>query len=196
MAALRALALVAAMLLLGACATHPPHRGAGPAWPERLAALRAIDHFGFSGRMAVNTGSEGFSAGLRWNEHGDDASVDLQAPLGFGAAHIERGGGVLHVTTGRGESLDADAAAAELAAQLGFDPPLDSLRYWVLGASDPGSEATETVDAQQRLAHLEQNGWRIDYADYAPVPPYSLPGRVTLQRAGVQMRLVINSWRL
>ena len=45
----------------------------------------------------------------------------------------------------------------------GFDPPLDSLRYWVLGVPEPGHPAQESLDALQRLASLEQDGWQIQY---------------------------------
>jgi outer membrane lipoprotein LolB len=194
MSALRWLSLTAAMLWLAACATAPVHPGT--AWPQRLAVLRELPHYQFEGRMAVSAAAEGFSAGVRWSQRGADASVDLSAPLGFGAAHLERSAGVLSVTTSRGEHLEADAASAELAMQLGFDPPLESLRYWLVGASDPATPSIETLDAQQQLIHLEQGGWSVDCADYAPVAAYSLPRRVTVQRGTLRLRLVINAWQL
>jgi outer membrane lipoprotein LolB len=194
MSALRWLTLLAVTVALVACATAPVRPTT--AWPQRLAALRELSHYQFEGRMAVNAASDGFSAGVRWNQHDGDASVDFSAPLGFGAAHVERNDGVLSVTTSRGEHLEADAASAELAMQLGFDPPLESLRYWLVGASDPATPSIETLDAQQQLIHLEQGGWSVDCADYAPVAEYSLPRRLTVQRGTLRLRLVINAWQL
>jgi len=195
MSASRWLIIAVATVLLAACAT-PRTRPAAPPWPQRLAALRSLPHYEFEGRMAVNAGSEGFSAGVRWDQQGEDASVDLSAPLGFGAAHLERSAGALTVTTSRGQHLEAAAAAAELTSQLGFEPPLDSLRYWLVGASDPATFGMETVDAEQRLIHLEQNGWSVDFADYAPVATYSLPRRLTLQQGTLRLRVLINAWQL
>jgi outer membrane lipoprotein LolB len=182
------------LTLLAACATRPP--APRPSWPARLATLRALPHFDLSGRIAVSTGADGFSAGMRWSQQDTDATIDLLAPLGFGAAHIELHGEQLKITTSRGERLEREAATAELASMLGFEPPLASLRYWMLGASDPATAAEETLDLQQRLVHLVQDGWRIDYADYAQVRGQWLPRRLTVQREPLRLRLVIESWRL
>jgi outer membrane lipoprotein LolB len=195
MGVLRWLTLIAAALLLAACAA-PLSRPPPAPWPQRLTSLRNLTHYRFDGRMAANVAGDGFSAGLRWSQDGGDASVDLSAPLGFDAAHLTFRGGMLSVTTSHGEQLTADAAAAELSAQLGFEPPLRSLRYWLVGASDPANPGSETLDPQQRLMHLDQDGWSIDYADYAPVASYSLPRRVTLQQGTVRVRIVINAWQL
>ena len=77
----------------------------------------------------------------------------------------------------------------------GFDPPLGSLRYWIQGVPDPASPAKEKVDPQQqRLQSLEQDGWQIDYTGYMPSGGVSLPAKLTLQRAGVRVRLVVDGW--
>ena len=166
-------------------------------WEQRLPALQAITRFELDGRVAASDGHQGFSAGLRWHQQDDSATLDLEAPLGFGAAHIEQGPGQqLRVTTSKGVTLTQAAASDELAATLGFEPPLHSLRYWVLGASDPDFPAQESIDAQQRLAHLEQDGWQVDCEDYALVGQQWLPRRVIVTRQVLRLKLVVNAWRL
>ena len=152
---------MALALLLYGCATVPPQALAPIPWAQRLPALQAIGHFELQGRLAASTGSEGFSAGLRWQQQDDRASIDLSAPLGFGAAHIEQTAAKLQLTTSKGLTLDSAAASDELRATLGFEPPLASLRFWILGASDPASGAQESLDPQQRLARLEQGDGRL-----------------------------------
>ena len=120
----------------------------------------------------------------------------MTAPLGFGAAHIELSADNLSVTTSKGVTLTHAAASEELAATLGFEPPLRSLRYWVLGASDPEFAAQESIDDQQRLTHLEQDGWRVDCEDYALVGQQWLPRRLTVTRQALRLKLIVNSWRL
>ena len=137
-----ALPLLLCTLLLGACATLPPAAPAPTPWAQRLAALQATSHFELQGRLAASTGNEGFSAGLRWQQQDDRATIDLSAPLGFGAAHIEQTAENLQLTTSKGVTLDSTAASDELRATLGFEPPLGSLRFWILGASDPATERT------------------------------------------------------
>lgn len=193
--------LLAFTLLLGACVSAPPRaapRAAVPTvpWAQRLVFLRGVRHFTLSGRLAATHDSAGFTAGLRWQQRDHDASLELSGPLGFGAVHVELTAETLSVTSGNGVKRDGTAAQDELAATLGFTPPLHSLRYWVLGASDPALGAEQSLDAQQRLAHLQQGGWRIDYDEYVPVQQQWLPRRLTVTRDNLRLKLVIDSWQL
>ncbi len=166
-------------------------------WPQRLVSLQAIRHFDARGRIAVNHDSDGFTAGLRWRQNDDQASIDLSAPLGFGAAHIQQTDSILRVTTAKGVTLDSDAANDELHQTLGFDPPLKSLRYWVLGASAPESPSRTVLDEQQRLIHLEQDGWEVDYAGYLLVDRRIwLPQALTVTRESLKVKVVIHDWQL
>jgi len=185
--------------LLSACAGGPQRAPAAPPtipWEQRLARLQSIQNFELDGKVAASDGRQGFSAGLRWRQRDDAATLDLSAPLGFGAAHVEAGPQGLSVTTAQGALLTSDAASEQLAATLGFEPPIASLRYWVLGASDPAYPAQESVDDQQRLTHLEQDGWQVDCADYAVVSGQWLPRRLTVTRQVLRLKLIVNSWRL
>ncbi|HEY5019610.1 MAG TPA: lipoprotein insertase outer membrane protein LolB [Steroidobacteraceae bacterium] len=194
LSALRAFGLV--VLLCTGCATLPHPRVTPVTWEQRLPALQAIAGFDLEGRVAASDGKQGFSAGLRWQQRNDSATLDLTAPLGIGAAHIEQTPEGLSVTTSKGVTLTQAAASDELAGTLGFEPPLRSLRYWVLGASDPSFPAQESIDDQQHLTHLEQDGWRVELADYAQVGQQWLPRRVTVTRQSLRLRLVVDTWRL
>lgn len=182
--------------VLSACATLPRPASAPLPWVQRLAGLQAIGQFELHGRLAAATATEGFSAGLRWHQQDDHATIDLSAPLGFGAAHIEQSAAHLQLTTSKGQVLDSAAASDELRAILGFDPPLTSLRFWILGASDPKTRAVESLDTEQRLAHLEQDGWQVDYADYVLVQQQWLPQRLSVTRGALRLRVVIDHWQL
>jgi outer membrane lipoprotein LolB len=190
--------VIGSALLLSHCATTSHQANVPPPipWAQRLSTLQQIGHFELQGRLAASNDNEGFSAGLRWQQQSDHATIDLSAPMGFGAAHIEQSADGLRLTTSKGQTLADAAALDQLRATLGFDPPLASLRFWVLGASDPASSAQETLDPQQRLAHLEQNGWQIDYADYGPVQQQWLPQRLTATRGALRLRVVIERWQL
>jgi outer membrane lipoprotein LolB len=183
-------------VLLSGCASLPRPVAAPIPWPQRLAALQAVTQFELAGRLGASNGGEGFSAGLRWRQQDQRATIDLSAPLGFGAAHIEQIGDALQLTTSKGLRLDGPAAGDELSATLGFEPPLASLRFWILGASDPASDAHQTLDGEQRLAQLRQGGWQVDYADYVLVQQQWLPRRLTVTRGPLRLRLVVDGWHL
>jgi outer membrane lipoprotein LolB len=103
-------------------------------------------------------------------------------------------GSSLTLINAHGERLDSEAARADLRAHLGFDPPLASLRFWILGVPDPATASVEVVDAEHRLSNLEQNDWQVEYADYVVVKGAWLPGRMTLRRADVRVRLIVDHW--
>jgi outer membrane lipoprotein LolB len=184
------------ILMLSACASVPQRPSpSGAPWPERRAALQALDSFQLKGRVGVAVNGEGFNGNLSWQQQGARSTLVIQGPLGVGAARIIAEGSSLSVTNSKGVVLDADQAHAELSTKLGFDPPISSLRYWVLGVPDPSQPAAETLGAEQRLARLAQAGWEIQYTDYMPVGREALPRRVSLTRDETRVRLFIDQWQ-
>jgi outer membrane lipoprotein LolB len=177
-------------------AVQPPGAGAQP-WDVTRPALQGHDHFQLQGRVAVAAGKDGFSAALNWTQAGTVSQVSLEGPLGAGAMQITANGDNLSILNSHGDHLDSDAARADLEARLGFEPPLGSLRYWILGVPDPATPAKESLDSQQqRLQSLSQDGWQVDYAGYMPNGGGWLPSRLTVQRKGVRVRVVVNDWHL
>ena len=189
-------AAAVALVALAGCRTVPVSAPAAPPWDTRRPELQARAHFELKGRVAVAAGAQGFDARLRWAQDGSRARVALEGPLGAGAVHIDAAGTDLDIVTANGARLTSDAARAELSARLGFDPPLTSLRFWILGVPDPASPADETLDPRrQRLTRLEQDGWQIDYASYIAVGSEWLPARLTLERADVKVKLLVDDWQ-
>ncbi len=183
------------LALLGGCVT-PPQRRQPEAlpWPQSRAQLQALAGFELRGRLGVKAGTEGFSAGLDWQQAGARSTVVLEGPLGVGGVHIVSEGATLTVRNARGQLLDSDAARDELVAKLGFEPPIGSLRYWVLGVPDPSRPATETLGPEQRLSELQQDGWHVAYTAYMPASVGWLPQKLTLDRGTVRVRVVVESW--
>jgi outer membrane lipoprotein LolB len=178
-------------------AVQPVGSGAAQSWDVTRPQLQGHDHFQLQGRVAVAAGKDGFSAALNWTQAGSVSQVWLEGPLGAGAMQITANGNSLSILNSHGDHLDSDAARADLEARLGFEPPLGSLRYWVLGVPDPATPAQETVDPQQqRLQSLKQDGWQVDYAGYMPNGNGWLPSRLTVQREGVRVRVIVNDWHL
>jgi outer membrane lipoprotein LolB len=184
------------MLALAGCQTAPVAPAPTVAWGIRRPTLQSLERFGLQGRVAVAVGSQGFNAGIRWTQSGTQTRLELTGPLGAGGVQVTANGADLSVITSSGKRLGADAARAELRDKLGFEPPLGSIRYWILGVPDPGAPASVRLDSQQRLTGLTQEGWRIDYTSYMPVGAEWLPRLLTLRRAGVRVRMVVDGWRL
>jgi outer membrane lipoprotein LolB len=192
------------LLLLTACvsAVRPPPVSAVVVAPlaERRAALQAVQSFQLEGRLAAAVAGEGFNANLGWTQRGDRTELDLRAPLGFGAARVVRDNDQLTLEASRGEHFSGPLASEQLTQRLGFEPPLGSLRWWVLGVPDPTVALfTQQLSADgQTLLAIDQLGWHIDYSEYgrygSTLATAQLPRRLTLTRDQVRLRLVVDRW--
>jgi outer membrane lipoprotein LolB len=194
-------AWLAAVLWLAGCQTVPKPIAPTVApekvvvgWPARRMQLQARAQFTAQGRIGVVAGSDGFNGHLRWNQDGTRSTVSLDGPLGVGGVRIVNDAGVLMVTNPSGEALDSQAAHEALVRRLGFEPPLNSLRYWLQGVPDPASVSTESLNAQGYLGTLAQSGWTVTFNDYMQTSEGALPQKMTVARATVRVKLVIEAW--
>jgi outer membrane lipoprotein LolB len=192
----RVLAALGLAAVLAGCVTAPVGPAPTIAWRVRRPALQELERFGLDGRVAVAVGDQGFNAGIRWAQAGAVTRLALTGPLGAGGVQVTANGADLSVVTSSGKRMGNAAARAELQEKLGFEPPLTSIRYWVLGVPDPATPASVRLDSQQRLTELTQDGWQVDYASYMPVGAEWLPRLLTLRRAGVRVRMIVEGWQL
>lgn len=156
-------------------------------WAMRRSALQEWPRFDLRGRVAVASGEQGFTAALRWAQRAEASRLELDGPLGVGGVRLE-------FVNGR---LADEATRSELERRLGFALPVESLRYWLLGVPDPARTAEEALAADAtRLDSLQQDGWTVRFPAYAGVAGanYELPRRIEASRAGVRVRLLVESW--
>jgi outer membrane lipoprotein LolB len=143
------------------------------------------------GRAAVAFREQGWQASLSWQQREDSSEVHLSGPFGVGALVLKR--------TAEGLSMNGSppgtAVTEQLQERLGFELPLDHLRYWLLGVPDPGVDFNVERNAEDRAAHLTQAEWRIDYDRYMAVAGDVLPARFVLSREGVRVRIAVDHWQ-
>jgi outer membrane lipoprotein LolB len=185
----KAASLLLMALALASCATsRPPPTGVLLDDGARAVAVAALRDFRFVGRVAVAAGEEGFNATLDWRQRGTDTELQLRAPLGFGSARVLFRGGQWQLSTSQGQTLAGDAARQALQQQLGFELPLDLLRYWVLGLPLP--EALLPAAA----------AWQIDYPAWREATWQAdrirMPQRLTASREGLRLKLLVEDWQL
>jgi outer membrane lipoprotein LolB len=187
----RVLLILVCSTVLAACVTTrraPPPAAAG--WEQRVAELQGLSSWRLDGRAAVAAGTQGWQASLNWHESGNWAEVHLSGPLGIGSLMLKR--------TPDGLSLNgappSDAVLAQLQERLGFELPIDHLRFWLLGVPDPSAPSDLKRNDQDRAVQLTQDDWTIDYDRYMPVNGDLLPARLVLHRAGVRVRIVVDRW--
>jgi outer membrane lipoprotein LolB len=161
-------------------------------WDQRSAELQHANAWQLDGRAAVAVGTQGWQASLNWHQRGTDTELHLAGPLGVGALVLTQ--------TSQGISLNgappSDAVVEQLQDRLGFELPMDNLRYWLLGVPDPRSAFDMARNDQDRAQQLIQAGWTVNYDRYMTINGDWLPARVVLSREGVRVRIAVDHWTL
>ena len=188
------------LLLLAGCVSNRVDR-APLSWPQQQALLSELREYGLDGRVGVRVGEEGWQANARWRQRNELAEVELSGPFGAGSMLLRLTGDELQVVDSKGGILRGDEALNAMVMQLGFAPPLTSLRHWLLGLPDPaGGEPVVVPNVDGTLAELQQSGWRLLYEDYGvqstAAATVRMPGKVTATRENIRLRLVVDRWRL
>jgi outer membrane lipoprotein LolB len=180
-------------LFAGGCAVAPSRPAVD--WNQVRLERRALTHWNMTGRVAVATAQDGWSAATEWSQKDREFELQLHGAIG-GGVRVRGDGESLEVETSKGEHFAGKDAALELENRLGVSLPLDCVRYWLLGVSAPGVAAMEQLDAQDRLAELDQSGWRIHYDRYLYQNGGWYPVRMRLEQNEVKLRVVVDHWRL
>jgi len=185
----RSLAILGCCALLFACATTRPPKPSLQ-WQQRVADLQAGHSWQADGRAAVALGSQGWQASMNWRQAGPYAEVHLSGPFGVGAVVLTQSAAGLSLNG----AAPSDAVVAQVQDRLGFEPPLDHLRFWLLGVPDPSVASQVERNGQDRASQVTQDGWNVTYDRYLPAGPDLLPTRVVLSHGEVRVRIVVDHW--
>ncbi len=167
-----------ALALLAACASLPP--------PTE------VPSFELSGRVAVRYGKEAASGRAEWRHAAMTDDLVISNPIGQGIASIQRRNGEYVLQTAEGKRYEARDPEVLTEEALGWRLPLAGLPDWVRGRAMPDAPADARYDGP-RLAELKQLGWTIEYLEYGE---NNLPRRVRLTRDDLDIRLVVEEWRI
>jgi outer membrane lipoprotein LolB len=178
------------VMLLTACASVPPQ-----SQPVARPAQGEQSPFVLHGRISVKHDGERTSATVRWMHSAPEDEVLLLAPFGQTVARIHRNGPEVVLDTADKHYTAGDTSTL-MQQVLGWQLPLDGLRYWVLALPAPSTPASIRHDPQSRISTLVQDGWEIRYTRYAAPTSDSLPLRLTLQRASLEIQLLIDQWEI
>lgn len=187
-------------LLLSGCAGLGPREaleGSGSAtlWKQHRQETATVDGWQLSGKLGIRSAQETGSGTLFWLQRQDYFDIRLAGPLGRGASRLlGRPDAVTLEVAGQGR-FTAESPEALLEAQLGWRLPVSNLLWWVRGLPAPGTRSRLTLNADSRLAHLEQDGWNVHYLGYLQQNGYTLPERIQLDGHDLQLTLVIKDWQ-
>jgi outer membrane lipoprotein LolB len=192
------------LLMLSACATTPPAPLTMLPPEAQLELLRGLQEFSLNGRVAIRSGTQGGeNASMTWQQTGEQTTIRLSAQMGMGSLTVNWRPGALRLTGGKGEDFVDAEAEQVLVEQLGFMPPFEALRFWVLGLPAPGELPTQqSVADSGRISELVQQGWQIRYDErWLSVAAgggsgVELPRELTVTRDDLRLRLLVEKWEL
>ncbi len=192
----RALALLLLVILgLAGCSLQPP-LPAQSDWDARQETLATLERWDLSGRISVRTDKDAVNGSLSWVQDGEQLEMGFRGPLGVGGFRLSGDPQQMLFEDSKGEKLVLDEPGSALATQLGWEVPLASLGYWIRAMPDPALQAEQDFEVSGRLQQLRQDGWSVDYERYALQGLVAMPGKVTIQRDGIRIRLVVDNWSL
>ncbi len=167
------------------------------AWREHRARLEPLKDWHLHGRLGVQRGGEGWSAGVEWRQFEGAYRIHLSGPMGQGGMLLEGDDERVSFSDGEGYRNVSHDPEALLEQELGWRMPVSALRYWVRGLPDPrAAVGRRLLDGQGRLLELEQSGWRVLFPRYRAVEGLELPTKLLLFHEQGEVRLVVGRWEL
>jgi len=189
-------ALVLALLLSGCSLLRPstPPAGEPLSWQAQQEKNQKLSDWEISGKIGVRSPKESGSGSLFWQQRENWFDIRLAGPLGRGAARL-----VGNPQNAKLEAANQNASGNAqnlLAERLGWNLPLEALRWWLRGLPAPGQTEQLKLDTDNRLALLKQGGWQVDYLSYREQQGYWLPERLKLSGAQLSVTLVVKDWSI
>ncbi|MCG6541516.1 lipoprotein insertase outer membrane protein LolB [Pseudomonas sp. KSR10] len=197
---MRNLLIPALILLLAGCAGLGPQEsvegpGSADDWKAHKAQISEIDGWQINGKIGIRAPQDSGSGTLFWLQRQDYFDIRLSGPLGRGATRLTgRPDAVALEVAGQGR-FEAESPEALVESQLGWQLPVSNLLWWVRGLPAPDSRSRVALDANGRLANLQQDGWDVQYLGYSEQSGFSLPSRIKLAGRDLQITLVIKDWQ-
>jgi outer membrane lipoprotein LolB len=155
-----------------------------------------ISEWHLQGRLALSNGRDGGSGQLSWHQADRRAELQFIGALGRGSWRLKVDDDLAELETAEHGVLQAPDVETLVSDRLGWQIPVDSLRYWVLGGLDPLRTGHDNFDRNGRLTYLRQAGWLVEYEGWIEVGDHWLPRKVTASQDGNRVRILVKNWRL
>ena len=185
--------VVAALLLLivaGCAGKAAPMKSLA----EQEVAVSALQHWQLDGRIALKRGSEGFAAGLDWNQAPVEFRVELTGPLGETRVRLTGSSQYATLELPDQPPLTSTDVETLLRDHFGWQLPVDQLRWWLRGLAGPAA-VVRSRDEHGRIKQLVADGWQVDYLAWQEVNGLWLPKRLEARNAEMSLKLALYDWQ-
>jgi len=154
--------------------------------------LLAVGQWRLTGRLSVRGGGRSMLSRLEWRHDELSDLLVVSTSLGGVAGKIKSLQGVLLLTDASGNTRLIDHA--ELEGLLGYALPLQQLKFWVRGLADPSLPIKGVGMLSNGVREFEQQGWLVKLGRFVSVDGFTLPEKITVVKAGVKIKIVVEEW--
>jgi outer membrane lipoprotein LolB len=147
-------------------------------------------------KVAVRSQDQGHNVLMQWQQNNDKYHIRFYSPFAPDSATLEGTINQVTLTTSDGKSYQSDDPAKLLHQHLGWSLPFSRLNYWIKGQVAPQSQPTKVIyDKKNHICSLEQDGWKIEYQEYAKSLGQDLPVKIYLTDGQTIIKLYVTDWK-
>ncbi|CCE25034.1 lipoprotein insertase outer membrane protein LolB [Methylotuvimicrobium alcaliphilum] len=147
-----------------------------------------LREWSLDGRVSLTAQHDSWTAAIEWRRADSEEMIRVSGPFGQGAVDIHIADDYVDVDRGGGAVRYYDWSDEFITEQLGFYVPLRSLRYWVVGLTDP-NESFENIGNG-----FIQDNWTIRYRKMQKTDRGLLPYKIDVSNPEVKLKLIIDQW--
>ena len=192
--------LLIVLLMLSACSEKPAitKSDIDPEleilWQKRQSELQTIKQWVLTGRIAVKTEQDAWTASIKWEQGDEQSRLRIVAPF-HGIYEIKRQGSNFILITPEKEFLITDEPESVMQENLGWSLPITALESWIIGlpANNISIEG-RSLNKFAQLTTLRQSGWLVEMTAYKSNNKTTLPGKLIVQNDNAKITVLANQW--
>jgi outer membrane lipoprotein LolB len=187
--------VVSFMLLLSACASlvnNQSSQSTAFLQAENNAKVSAQKNWGVVGRVSIKQENNAWLANINWQHDEIVDEVVISASLSGVLASIRYQEKQIIVETQDGVQVLRNND--DLQNIVGFNPPINYLKYWARGLVVPNVELLSDTGLIKEMRRFEQAGWHVQMRKYRQVGQVWLPHSVSVKNERLNIKLAVEQW--
>ena len=154
--------------------------------------VSAQRNWGVVGRVSIKQENNAWLANIDWQHDEVVDELVISASLSGVLANIRYQEKQIIVETQDGVQVLKNNDA--LQRVVGFNPPINYLKYWARGLVVPNVELLNDTGLVKERREFEQAGWRVQLSKYRQVSDIWLPHSVSVKNKRLNIKLAIEQW--
>jgi len=193
----RIFALLFAVLIITGCSTNKPIENTAElnplSWGEHVDKIKQIKNWQNNARIAIKIKDKTQTASMQWQQQQDQFKIEFSGPFGQQGLELTGNNKSATLNIAKEAPITGKNTSAILRKRLGWDLPVENVKYWILGLPSPLSQSKATLK-NERLTALTQDGWNVLYPKYKKFGEHFLPSKIIISKDDTRFLIAIYKW--